>query len=145
MILLDTTVLVYSRGADHPLQRPAEALLRAVGDREVQASTTVEVLQEFAHVRARRRDREDAARLTRDFATVLSPLTTANVADLHAGMDLFRRHESLGAFDAVLAACAARTSQRLVTADAAVVEALGPAAINLADPALLEKVRVTTR
>jgi uncharacterized protein len=141
MILLDTTVLVYSRGGEHPLRKPAEALLRSVGAAEVQASTTVEVLQEFAHVRARRRDREDAARLTRDFATVLSPLTTVHADDLHAGLELFRQHAQLGAFDAVLAACAARTGQLLVTADAAIADVVGSGAIELADPALLEQAR----
>lgn len=144
MILLDTRVLVYSRGGEHPLRRPAEALLRFVGTAVVQASTTAEVPQAFAHVSARRRDRADAARLTRDFATVLSPLTTVTSDDLHAGLALFQVHVQLGAFDAVLAACAARTGQLLVTADEAIVAALGARAMSLADRALLERARAAS-
>ena len=104
MILLDTSVLVYAVGSDHPLQSPCRALIAAIGDGRVSATTTVEVLQEFAHVRARRRGRQDAAELTERFADLLAPLVPVEAEDLERGMEVFRRHESLGAFDAVLAA-----------------------------------------
>jgi predicted nucleic acid-binding protein len=84
----------------------------------------VEVLQEFAHVRARRRDREDAARRTRDYLDLLAPLLVVGEDDLQEGMRLYARSERLGAFDAVLAAAASRSSvDALVSADAAFAEA----------------------
>lgn len=121
MILLDTTVLVYAVGSEHPLREPCRALISAIGDGRIAATTTVEVLQEFTHVRARRRGREDAAELTSQFAALLSPLVTVDAADLTAGLDLYRAHDALGAFDSVLASVAMRRDgmQGLVSADRA--------------------------
>jgi predicted nucleic acid-binding protein len=118
VILLDTTVLVYAKGQDHPLRDPCRALIEAIADRRVEATTTIEVIQEFVHVRARRRGRADAAGLGRDYADLLSPLVAPTVDDLNAGLSLFERNEHLGAFDAVLAACAARVgASAFVSAD----------------------------
>jgi uncharacterized protein len=120
VILLDTTVLVYAKGADHPLRESCRELIAAIADRELEARTTVEVIQEFVHVRALRRDRSDAASLGRDYSELLAPLLSPTAADLDAGLALFERHSALGAFDAVLTACAARAGiSTLVSADAA--------------------------
>lgn len=120
MILLDTTVLVYAKGADHPLRDPCRELIAAIAEGKIEASTTAEVIQEFVHVRARRRDRVDAAALGRDYVEILSPLVTVTANDLVTGLAIFERNDSLGAFDAVLAACAARGEVRaLVSADVA--------------------------
>lgn len=120
MILLDTTVLVYAVGADHPLRDPCRALVAALRDGDLRATTTPEVIQEFAHVRARRRDRRDAAELAGDFASLLRPLVVVDDDDLHGGLALFAEHEQLGAFDAVLAAAALRRGlPALISADRA--------------------------
>lgn len=108
MIVVDTTVLVYAVGADHPLREPCRALVEAVASGAVRATTTVEVVQEFAHVRARRRSRGDAAQLARSYAELFSPLLAVDGDDLIAGLRLFERCETLGPFDAVLAAAAVR-------------------------------------
>lgn len=120
MIALDTTVLVYAKGAEHPLREPCRELIEAVAERTIEATTTVEVVQEFAHVRARRRDRQDAARLAEDYADLLSPLLDVDVEHLRQSMRLFERSANLGAFDAVFAAAAAAAgASALVSADAA--------------------------
>ena len=121
MILLDTTALVYAVGSEHPLREPCRALISAIGDGRIAATTTVEMLQEFTHVRARRRGRYDAADLTSQFAVLLSPLVTVDAADLTAGLDLYRAHDALGAFDSLLASVAMRRDgmQGLVSADRA--------------------------
>jgi hypothetical protein len=119
MIVLDTTVLVYAKGADHPLQKPCRDLIEAIADGTVQATTSAEVVQEFVHVRARRRDRHDAAALGRDYAELLSPLLGITREHLRHGLAMFERVEELGAFDAVLAAAAAGAgATALVSADA---------------------------
>jgi uncharacterized protein len=120
VIVLDTTVLVYAVGADHPFRVPCQELVRAVADGEVLATTTVEVIQEFTHVRARRRDRKDAAELARNYIELLSPLLVVEDSDLREGLRLFEESAALGAFDAVLAAAAhAVGAEALVSADAA--------------------------
>jgi len=118
VIVLDTTVLVHAVGDDHELRDPARAIVEAVEDGRIQATTTVEAIQEFVHVRARRRDRRDAAGLGRAYCALLSPLLRPSEEDLEAGLRLFERDEALGAFDAVLAASAiAAEADALVSAD----------------------------
>ncbi len=120
MIVLDTTVLVYAKGADHPLRDPSRRLLTAVIDGELEATTTVEVIQEFVHVRARRRGRADAVALGNDYADLLAPLLTVTGEHLHHGLSIFEHSEELGAFDAILAAAALSAgAQALVSADSA--------------------------
>ena len=124
MIVVDTTVLVYAVGADHPLREPCRELIGAIAAGRLAATTTVEVLQEFVHVRARRRDREDAARLARDYLDLLAPLLVVGQDDLREGLRLYTRSDRLGAFDAVLAATAGRAdAAAIVSADAAFAEA----------------------
>jgi predicted nucleic acid-binding protein len=116
MIVLDTTVLVYAKGTDHPLRESCRELIEAISDGRIEATTTAEVIQEFVHVRARRRGRSDAATLGADYAELLSPLLTITSQHLQRGLTLFEKSESLGAFDAVLAAAATHT-EALVSAD----------------------------
>ena len=117
MIILDTTVLVYAVGEEHPLRDGCRRLLAAHGDGHVEATTTIEVIQEFAHVRARRRTPLDAVDVARHYVAALSPLATTR-EDLDRGLDLFERHPELRAFDAVLAAVAfGRAAEALVSAD----------------------------
>lgn len=119
MIVLDTTVLVYAKGAEHRLRDPCRELLSAISTGLLEATTTVEVIQEFVHVRARRGPRSEAADLGQAYADLLAPLLSVTPDDLLAGLQLYRSSARLGAFDAVLAAGAMRAdAQAIVSADA---------------------------
>jgi len=118
MIIVDTTVLLYAVGEDHALQEPCRRFVDMVGD-GLQATTTVEVIQEFAHVRSRRRTRLDAGRLARYFSGLLSPLLSPTAADLVDGLALFEGRADLGSLDSVLAAVSMRRSMTLASADRA--------------------------
>jgi hypothetical protein len=123
MIVLDTTVLVYAKGSDHPLRDPCRRLIGAIAEGRLEATTTVEAIQEFVHVRARRRDRADAVGLGRDYAALLSPLLPVTLEDLERGLAIYESSERLGAFDAVLAAAAkAAGAEALVSADTGFAE-----------------------
>jgi predicted nucleic acid-binding protein len=118
MIVLDTTVLVYAVGVEHPLKAPCQLLIRAIAEGGLVGTTTIEVIQEFTHVRARRRERKDAAELARDYIELLSPLLIVEEPDLREGLRLFEQSSGIGAFDAVLAAAAhAAGADALVSAD----------------------------
>lgn len=120
MIVLDTTVLAYAVGTDHHLRAPSRQLVELVREGRVSATTIVEVIQEFAHIRARRRGREDAASLADDFAELLSPLLVVEERDLRSGLTLFQHHTHVGSFDAVLCAAARSiAADALVSADRA--------------------------
>jgi len=118
VIVLDTTVLVYAKGVEHPLRGPCRDLIGAIAAGEVEATTSVEAIQEFVHVRARRRGRADAAALGRDYAELLSPLLVIDDKGLRDGLGLFEQVSSIGAFDAVLVAAAtAAGATAVVSAD----------------------------
>ena len=119
MIVVDTTVLVYVLGDLHEFRDPCRRLVKAIERDEVVATTTVEAIQEFAHVRSKRRTREDAVRLSEAYVAMLSPLLVVEEADLRNGLSLFREHRELGSFDAVLAAAAQSIEAPLVSADSA--------------------------
>ena len=120
MIVIDTTVLVYAVGEQHELAEPSRALVEAVGDGRVPATTTTEAIQEFVHVRSRHRSRSDAVRIGRYYAELLSPLLAVERSALEQGLALFERIAELGAFDAVLAATALEAgADGLVSADRA--------------------------
>ena len=120
MIVLDTTVLVYAVGTEHAYRGPCQDLIAAVTEGAVHATTTAEVIQEFCHIRSRRRSPSDAVVLAQDFAELLSPLQAVDEQRLSSGLDLFATQPSLGSFDAVLAAVARETgATSLVSADRA--------------------------
>ena len=140
MIVLDTTILVYAVGTDHPLRIPTRALIESVRDGHVRATTTVEVVQEFAHVRARRRSRADAAARATEYAVGLSPLVQPEPEDLLEGLDLFGGSESLGPFDAVLAATARRRGWALASADRSFGQVGGLVHLNPSSATFLDQV-----
>lgn len=121
MIVLDTTVLLYAVGGDHPLRNPSADLVQAIRVGELEATTTTEVVQEFAHVRARRRgDRDEAARLAGSYSRLLAPLLTVGAGALSAGLQLFREQPGLSSLDCVLAGAALENAATaLVSSDRA--------------------------
>lgn len=142
MIVVDTTVLVYAVGADHPLREPCQALLEELRQQRVRATTTPEVIQEFVHVRARRRDRRDAAALGRSYARAFAPLLTTGDDDLQAALDLFEAHPALGCFDAVLATVAQRShAAGIASADAGFAAIAAPHWLDPASPDFIARVR----
>jgi predicted nucleic acid-binding protein len=120
VIVLDTTVLVYAKGEAHPHRDPCRRVIELAASGELAATTTAEAIQEFVHVRARRRDRREAARLGLDYVDLLSPLLPVDDRGLRAGLGLFLAHPALGAFDAVLAAATLEAgASALISADLA--------------------------
>lgn len=136
MIVLDTAILAYSVGEEHPLRAPCQRLLVAHRDGRIDGATTIEVIQEFAHIRARRRSRRDAVDAASAFATSLTMLTPTP-DDLDRGLRLFADHPRLGSFDAVLAAVAiGHGAEALVSADSGFDGIPGLRWVDPATPAL---------
>ena len=133
MLLVDTSVLVYAVGIDHALCSPARRFVQDVQSGATDGQTTPAVLQEFAHVRGRRRSREDAARLADRYAAMLSPLVTVTARDVAEGLDIWAGVPDIGAFDAVLSAVALAHGARLLSADRGFSRVPGLEWIDLAD------------
>lgn len=125
MILLDSNVLLYATGSDHPLRGPSRAILTAVGRATVEAHITDVVLMEFVYARARRAGREQAVRLARDIVdTVTSVLPLSDQARARA-LTLYARTTRLSINDSYIAAAALENGLDLVSADQDFVEVSG--------------------
>lgn len=143
MILLDTTVLVYALGEDHPLKGPSIRMLDAVASGRLAATTTVEVVQEFTHVRARRgRTRATAVADARRYVRLLGPLVSPDQQALDLGLELFAAG-GLGCFDSVLAATARGADATLVSADGAFAHVDGLRHLDPSSPSLLDDLGIT--
>ena len=139
MIVVDTNVLVYAVSDQHPLVEPSRRLVEAATARLLRATTTTDVIQEFAHVRTRRYGRRDAVRDARRYAALLGPLITVDENDLDDGLQIYERNAQLDSFDAVLAAAAInRDADALVSADRAFAGIRRLRHVDPATPALDE-------
>lgn len=104
--LLDTAVFVYAVGGEHPYRAPCRRLVDLLASGALRGEASVEVIQEFAHVRARRGgDRDAAVREARD-AAALCTLHEVTRSDLLLALSLFRSLPRLEMRDAVHAATA---------------------------------------
>lgn len=116
-------------------------MIEMVRDQTIRGTTTVEVVQEYAHVSARRRARAEAATRASEFAIGLAPLSQPDEDDLLEGLELFEDTDDLGPFDAVLPATARRRAWGLVSADRSFDRVEGLLLLDLASPTFLDGVR----
>lgn len=108
--LYDTAIFVYAVGAEHPYRESCREIVARSARGELSGEASVELVQEFAHVRLRRTgDRADALRLAGEVAQ-LCRLHAFEPGDLPLTLTLLDRHEALGVRDAVFAATALNRS-----------------------------------
>lgn len=89
-MIFDTNILVDAVGGDHPLRALCADLIARIGRGERRETTTIEAIQEFAHVFARRRTPAaaiDDAGSYIDLLRTHRPVETPIVPDA----DMFRR------------------------------------------------------
>jgi len=103
--LVDTAVLLYAVGGDHPQRADCRRIVAAAGTGQIELHASVEMVQEFVFHRMRRVDRLSAVRQARDVAA-LCVLHDFNRAVLQTALDLIADNDSLGGRDAVHAATA---------------------------------------
>lgn len=143
-VVLDTNVLVYAIGGEHPLRDPARAVITEVTVGRIRATTTPQVIQEFAYVVARRRDRATAAEAAKNYARLLHPLLISDSDDLERGLRWWTEMPTLGSFDAVLMATVDRLAPNrpLVTADQAVIDSGLIPTVALSDPTMFAMLNI---
>lgn len=103
-IFVDTAILMYAAGAEHPLRAPCRAIVRAVGAGTIEAVTSTQVVQEILHRYAaigRRSDGVALAEATLDLFAPVLPVTHALIRRVPV---LLERYSELSARDAVHAA-----------------------------------------
>lgn len=130
-VLIDTAVLAYALGGDHPLKAPCERIVRAAGSGEIELHASVELIQELLFHRMRKTDRRSAVAQARD-AAALCVLHDFDQSVLTGAIDLVASSASLGGRDAVHAATALRHGLPVVSPDTAFD---GIAGLRRLDPA----------
>lgn len=134
-VAVDTNVFLYALGKAHSLRDPCRAILAAAGEGRLHLTISVEVIQEYAHVRLRRG--VPAAQVL-DEATGISELCEVVALDTELMLEALSHvaaNDCLHVRDGIIAAAVARADlDELVTADRAFDEATG---ITRLDPAQL--------
>jgi len=120
MIFVDTSVLMYAVGREHPLRQPARRIFAAATADQQPLATSSEVLQELVHayLPVERTDALAAAlRLVERIGMSVWPLEREDVL---LGIELATLHPGLGARDLChLATCQRRSVTRIRTFDRA--------------------------
>ena len=119
-VFIDTSVVMYAAGGDHPLRAPCRRIIDRIGDGSLDAVTSAEVIQEILHrflTTGRADDGMTLAERTQDLMAPVVPITHALMrrTPLLAG-----RYPSLSARDVVhVATCIHEGITDIVSTDRA--------------------------
>ncbi len=113
-VFVDANIPMYAAGRSHPFKESSAEFLRAVGRRQVDAVSDVEVLQEILHrYRAVRRD-ADGFVVFESFATTVRLFHPVLLEDLWECRAILARHGNVRPRDAIHAAVMLRTGVRTI-------------------------------
>ena len=98
---VDTAVLMYAVGGEHPLREPCRRILRRMGDGELDATTSVEVVQEILHRFLALRRASQGAEIATDALDLFAPVLPVTHAVMRRMSALVARYPALTARDLV--------------------------------------------
>lgn len=117
-VFIDTAIIMYAAGGEHPLRDPSRRILSRIGEGELDGVISVEVIQEILHrfVTVRRSQiGETQAGEAMDFFAPVLPITHALMRRVP---ELMRRYPSLDARDLVhLATCIHEGISEIISPD----------------------------
>jgi hypothetical protein len=117
---IDTAVLMYASGAEHPLRAPCRRVMLAIGSGELAAVTSVAVVQELLHRFIAIRRVEIGRRLASDAMDAFAPVLPISHALMRRVPDLAARYPQLAARDLVhVATCVHEGITEIVSPDRA--------------------------
>jgi predicted nucleic acid-binding protein len=118
VIFLDTNVFLFAAGADHPLRRASQEILRRVAQGDLVATSSSEVVQEILYVLYRRGLPAAAQELTRNTLLLFPDLLPVTRNDMALAADLLDRYPRISTRDAVHAATMLNNGlSKIVTSD----------------------------
>ena len=105
-VFLDTAVLMYAAGTEHPLRAPSQQIVRRIAAGDLDAVISAEVVQEILHRFVAIDRPELGARIARDALDLFDPVLPITHAVMHRMPALIERYPRLSARDLVhLATC----------------------------------------
>jgi predicted nucleic acid-binding protein len=119
-VFVDTAILMYAAGAEHPLRAPCRAIVRAVGARTIDAVTSTEVVQELLHRYAAIGRRSEGTALATATLDLFAPVLPITHALMRRVPELLERYPTLSARDAIhVATCLHEGIAEIVSPDRA--------------------------
>lgn len=112
-VLVDSAVVAYALGGDHPEPEACVQLLVAAGVGDIELHASTDMIQELLFHRMRKANRTVAVRQARD-AGELCYLHDFDTAVLSRALELVNSHDGIGGRDAVHAATALEHGSSIV-------------------------------
>lgn len=100
-VFIDTAILMYAGGTDHPLRTPCQLLLEQVADGRLEAVTSVEVVQEILHRFTSLGRPETGAAMAQDTLDLFAPVLPITHAVMRRMPELIEGYPRLAARDLV--------------------------------------------
>ncbi len=115
---LDTCLLIYAVGRDHPYREPCVRMLEAVAEGALEAVTDVEVIQEIVHRFQGLRRQADGIKWARDFVETVGEVLPVTLQEALRSLALLQAHPALSPRDAIhVAVMEAAGLTHIITAD----------------------------
>lgn len=119
-VFIDTAILMYAAGTEHPLRAPCQRLVEAVGSRSIDAVTSIEVIQEIVHRYTAIGRRSEGAELATRSLDLFAPVLPITHALMRRVPELVVRYPGLAARDVIhVATCLHEGITDMVSADRA--------------------------
>jgi predicted nucleic acid-binding protein len=116
---LDTAVFMYSVGGDHALREPCRIVLQKAKDRSLDATTSVEVVQEIHHRYRSLRRPEFGVAVAQDVMDMFAPVLPVTHAVMRRVGVLAERYPHLDTRDLVhVATCIVEGIETIISPDA---------------------------
>jgi predicted nucleic acid-binding protein len=117
-LFVDTAVIMYAGGGDHPLREPCRRIIDRIGAGELDAVTSAEVVQEIVHRFMAIRRPDIAGAMARRAMETFAPVIPMTHALMRRVPDLIDRYPTLSARDVVhVATCIHEGISEIVTPD----------------------------
>jgi len=117
-LFLDTAIFMYAGGAEHPLRVPCGAILRQIDEGSLDATTSVEVVQEILHRFLAVRRPEVGTAMARQVLDAFAPVLPMTHGLMRRVPSLVEAYPALSARDAVhVATCIGEGIDTIVSPD----------------------------
>lgn len=117
-LFIDTAVVMYAVGSEHPLRDPCIRIMDRVSAGRLDATTSVEVVQEIVHRYLSIRRADVASRVARRTQDIFAPVLPISHALMRRVPDLVARYPTLSARDLVhVATCVHEGIAEIVSPD----------------------------
>jgi predicted nucleic acid-binding protein len=117
-LFIDSAVIMYAAGADHPLREPCRQILNAIADGRMSAVTSTEVIQEILHRHLSQRRPEIGRAQAQEALDLFAPVVPITHALMRRLPGLTDRYPNLLARDLVhVATCVHEGITEIISPD----------------------------